>query len=285
VLLNLCVNARDAMPNGGTLTLDAENREMDAAYAKAIPDAKPGRYVVWRVTDTGTGIPPEVMEHLFEPFFSTKGPERGTGLGLSTVIGIVKGHGGFIQIYSVPGEGSTFAVYLPADRSCDPCASIPPFAGSTLQGQGETILVVDDEVNVRQAVESVLMSLNFKVIAAANASEALIQVSERRPELRAVITDLHMPGIDGLTFTRVLKGMLPEVAVIVASGRLEERERRQFRELGITAFLEKPFTQQKLQEALRSNSLAPATPDEAEETEGTEQPGDPWSVPVLTANL
>jgi two-component system cell cycle sensor histidine kinase/response regulator CckA len=281
VLLNLCVNARDAMPNGGTLTLDAENREIDAAYAKAIPDAKPGRYVVWRVTDTGTGIPPEVLEHLFEPFFSTKGPEKGTGLGLSTVIGIVRGHGGFIQIYSVPGEGSTFSIYLPADRPCDSCASAPPFPCSTVRGQGETILVVDDEVNVRQAVETVLTSLNFKVVTAANASEALIQVSERRSELRAVITDLHMPGIDGLTFTRVLKGMLPEVTIIVASGRLEEGERKQFRKLGITALLDKPFTQQKLQEALGSSTLAPAAPDDVKETEETEQPGSLGSVPVL----
>jgi two-component system, cell cycle sensor histidine kinase and response regulator CckA len=283
VLLNLCVNARDAMPNGGTLTLDAENREIDAAYARTIPDAKPGRYVVWRVTDTGSGIPPEVLEHLFEPFFSTKGPDKGTGLGLSTVIGIVKGHGGFIQIYSVPGEGSTFAVYLPADRPCDPYVSIPPFSGSNLQGQGETILVVDDEVNVRQAVETVLTSLNFRVVTAANASEALVQVSERRSEWRAVITDLHMPGIDGLTFTRMLKGMLPGVAIIIASGRLEESEKRHFRKLGITALLDKPFTQQKLQEALRSSSLVSAVTDDMEETERAEQPGDRGSVPVLAA--
>jgi CheY-like chemotaxis protein len=140
---------------------------------------------------------------------------------------------------------------------------------------------VDDEVNVRQAVETVLTSLNFKVVTAANASEALIQVSERRSELRAVITDLHMPGIDGLTFTRVLKGMLPEVTIIVASGRLEEGERKQFRKLGITALLDKPFTQQKLQEALGSSTLAPAAPDDVKETEETEQPGSLGSVPVL----
>jgi CheY-like chemotaxis protein len=283
VLLNLCVNARDAMPNGGTLTLEAENREVDATYASVVPDAKPGRYVVWRVTDTGSGIPPDVLEHIFEPFFSTKGPDKGTGLGLSTVLGIVKGHGGFIQIYSVPGQGSTFAIYLPADKPCDPYASTSPFPGSTLRGQGETILVVDDEVNVRQAVEAVLTSLNFKVVTAANASEALVEVSERRPELRAVITDLHMPGIDGITFTRVLKGMLPGVAIIASSGRIEEREKRQLLKLGVTAQLEKPFTQQKLQEALKASALVLGPAGNERAAEGAEQLGDLETISSLAA--
>jgi PAS domain S-box-containing protein len=283
VLLNLCVNARDAMPSGGTLTLEAENREIDAAYAGSVPDAKPGRYVVWRVTDTGTGIPPEVLEHIFEPFFSTKGPDKGTGLGLSTVIGIVKGHGGFIQIYSVPEQGSTFAVYLPADKPCESCASAPPFPGATLNGQGETLLVVDDEANVRQAAHAVLTSLNFKVITAANATEALVHVSEKRSELRTVITDLHMPGVDGLTFTRVLKGMLPGVAVIVASGRFEERERKLFRRLGVTALLNKPFTQQKLLEALTAGQQGAVAPDEDGQAPGERQPVEGSSPPALAA--
>jgi two-component system cell cycle sensor histidine kinase/response regulator CckA len=251
VLLNLCVNARDAMPDGGTLTLEAQNTDVDAAYASAVPDAKPGRYVVWRVTDTGTGIPQEILEHIFEPFFTTKGPDKGTGLGLSTVIGIVKSHGGFVQIYSVPGQGSTFAVYLPADKPCDPGVSSPPFAVTSFRGNGETILVVDDEANVRHAVRAVLSSLNFKVAVAANGTEALELAEEMRAELRTVITDQHMPGIDGLTLVRALKGMLPEVGIVVASGRIEERERVQFRKLGVTALLEKPFTQKKLEDALR----------------------------------
>jgi two-component system, cell cycle sensor histidine kinase and response regulator CckA len=268
VLLNLCVNARDAMPNGGILTLEAENTEIDATYASAIPDAKPGRYVVWRVTDTGTGIPPEILERIFEPFFSTKGPEKGTGLGLSTVIGIVKSHGGFAQIYSVPGQGSTFAIYLPADKPCDPESSAPPSSGTDFRGRGETILVVDDEANVREAVRAVLTSLNFKVAMAANGTEALVQAAEKRAELRAVITDQHMPGIDGLTLARVLKGMLPEVAIIVASGRIEEQEKKQFKTLGITAVLDKPFTQKKLEEALRASWLALSPPDEEAEPVG-----------------
>ena len=252
VLLNLCVNARDAMPNGGTLTLEAENAEIDATYASAVPDAKPGHYVVWRVTDTGTGIPPEILERIFEPFFSTKGPDKGTGLGLSTVIGIVKSHGGFVQVYSVPGQGSTFAIYLPADTSsATDDTTCRPKLRRAFRGQGETILVVDDEANMRQAARAVLTSLNFKVLTAANGVEALVQVAEKRAELRAVITDLHMPNMDGLTFVRVLKSMLPEAGIIVASGRMEEREANEFKALGVVALLDKPFTQEKLEEALK----------------------------------
>lgn len=251
VLLNLCVNARDAMPNGGTLTLEADNAEIDTTYASAVPDAKPGCYIVWRITDTGAGIPPEIMERIFEPFFSTKGPDKGTGLGLSTVIGIVKSHGGFAQIYSVPGQGSTFAIYLPSDTSSAPGASLPAKAATAFRGHGETLLVVDDEANVRQAVRAVLTSLNFKVITATNGTEALVQVAEKRAELRAVITDLHMPKMDGLTFVRILKSMLPEVGIIVASGRMEEREAKEFKTLGVATLLDKPFTQEKLEEALK----------------------------------
>ena len=251
VLLNLCVNARDAMPTGGTLSLEAENAEIDATYASAVPDAKPGRYLAWRVKDTGTGIPPEILEHIFEPFFSTKGPDKGTGLGLSTVIGIVKSHGGFVQIYSVPGQGSTFAIYLPADVSSADDTAVLPKVETTFRGHGETILVVDDEANVRQAARAVLTSLNFKVITAENGVEALVQVAEKRTELRAIITDLHMPKMDGLTFVRVLKSRLPEAGIIVASGRMEEREASEFTALGVSALLEKPFTQEKLEEALK----------------------------------
>lgn len=250
VLLNLCVNARDAMPEGGTLTLEAENVEIDSAYASAVPEAKPGSYVIWRITDTGTGIPAEILDRIFEPFFSTKGPEKGTGLGLSTVIGIVKSHGGFVRVYSVLGQGTTFAVYLPASggNSAQPEQLKQPEA---FRGNGELVLVADDEAAVRQAARAVLTALNFNVVTAADGTEALIQVAEKRSELRAVLTDLHMPHMDGLSFVRALKRMLPEVGIIVASGRLEPRETKEFMALGISTILEKPFTQDKLVEALK----------------------------------
>ncbi len=251
VLLNLCVNARDAMPNGGTLTLEAENVEIDAAYASSVPEAVPGSYVVWRVTDTGTGIPPELVERIFEPFFSTKGLDKGTGLGLSTVMGIIKSHGGFVRVYSVPGQGTTFAVYLPADGGSTDTTMLVK-SPDAFRGNGEYILVADDEPAVRQAARAVLTALNFNVITAADGTEALIQVAEKRAELRVVLTDAHMPHMDGLAFVRVLKRMLPDVGIIIASGRLDEREAKEFKALGISAVLEKPFTQDKLVEALKA---------------------------------
>ncbi|HYF34417.1 MAG TPA: ATP-binding protein, partial [Prosthecobacter sp.] len=251
VLLNLTVNARDAMEHGGTLTLEAENTEIDATYASAIPDAAPGHYVVWRVSDTGTGIPPEIMDRIFEPFFSTKGPDKGTGLGLSTILGIVKSHRGFIQAYSVPGQGSTFAVYLPADRAAAENVPARQANEAPFRGNGESILIVDDEAPVREVAASVLTALNFNVMTASDGTEALIQVAERRSELHAVITDLHMPSMDGLTFVRAVKRMLPEVSIIVASGRMEERDANEFKSLGVSAVLDKPFTQQMLVAVLK----------------------------------
>ncbi len=251
ILLNLCVNARDAMPNGGVLTLEIENKEIDAAYASSVPEAKPGQYVVWRVMDTGTGIPPEVIERIFEPFFSTKGPDKGTGLGLSTVIGIVKGHGGFARVYSVLGQGSTFSIYLPSGGSQNGDTMTLAKVEASFRGQGETILVVDDEPAVRQVARAVLSALNFKVITAADGTEALMHVAEKRTELRLVITDLHMPNMDGVTFVRVLRRMLPGTGIIVASGRLETRDLEEFKAMGVNTILDKPFTQEKLIEVVR----------------------------------
>lgn len=251
VLLNLCVNARDAMPAGGTLTLEAENVEIDAAYAAGLPEAKPGRYVVWRVKDTGTGIPPELLERIFEPFFSTKGPDKGTGLGLSTVVGIIRSHGGFVQVFSVPGRGSTFTLHLPAAQSGSDDVAVAGRIETTFRGNGETILIVDDAAPVRAVSRAVLTALNFHVLTAADGTEALIQVAENRTKLRAVITDLFMPHMDGLSFVRVLKRMAPEAGIIVSSGRLEDREAGEFKALGVRVVLDKPFTQQKLAAALQ----------------------------------
>lgn len=252
VLLNLCVNARDAMPNGGTLTLEGENMELDTAQANTVPEAKSGRYVVLRVEDTGTGIPPEIFERIFEPFFTTKGPEKGTGLGLSTVIGIVKSHGGFVRVYSTPEQGSTFAVHLPACGSGGGDTAMLTKVETTFRGRGETILVVDDEASVRNVLRAVLTKLNFKVLTASDGTAALVQVTEQQTELRAVITDLHMPHMDGLAFVRVLKSRSPQAGIILISGRLDEREANEFKELGVNTVLEKPFTQEKLVAALKA---------------------------------
>ena len=159
VLLNLCVNARDAMPHGGTLSLEAERVKIDAAYASSIPDAKPGSYVVLRVRDTGMGIPPEIIDRIFDPFFTTKAPDKGTGLGLSTVMGIVKGHGGFLQVHSQPGKGATFAAYLPTNGASGNTEHIAK-PRTAFRGQEELILFVDDEATVREIARGVLRRLN-----------------------------------------------------------------------------------------------------------------------------
>jgi PAS domain S-box-containing protein len=252
VLLNLCVNARDAMPGGGTLTLEGENQELDAAHASTVPEAKPGRYVVWRVKDTGTGIPPEVLERIFDPFFTTKGPDKGTGLGLSTTLGIVKSHGGFIRVCSTPGQGSTFAVYLPACGTDASGTALLTKADTAFRGHGETILVVDDEPAMCIVLRTILTKFNCKVLTAGDGADALLQVAEHQTELRAVITDLHMPNMDGLAFVRVLKGRLPGAGIIVASGRMEERDENEFKQLGVHAVLQKPFALEQLVEALKT---------------------------------
>lgn len=251
VLLNLCVNARDAMSRGGTLTLEVDTREIDATYASAA-SARPGRYVVWRVTDTGTGMPSEILERIFDPFFTTKGPDKGTGLGLSTVLGIVTSHGGFVRVYSTVGEGTTFTIHLPVAEAREAGSTSAANAKVAFRGNGETILVVDDDASVRQISRAVLTALDFSVLTAADATEAMVLVAQKRAGLRAVITDLHMPHMDGLTFVRVLKHMAPDAGIIVSSGRLMDSDAREFKALGVSALLEKPFTQDMLVTALRT---------------------------------
>jgi len=255
VLLNLCVNARDAMPHGGTITLEAQCLEVDAIFDSSLPDVKPGQYVSLQVRDTGFGILPEILDRIFDPFFTTKGPDKGTGLGLSTVMGIVKGHGGFLQVHTQPGAGSTFIVYLPADGPKSDTELLAK-AETEFHGCGETILFVDDETTVRDVARAVMRRLNFKPLTATDGTDGLIQASEHRTDLRAIITDLQMPHMDGLAFVRALRRMLPDIPVMVSSGRLEEHEREQFKTLGVIALLDKPFTEVQLAEALK-NLLSP----------------------------
>jgi PAS domain S-box-containing protein len=252
ILLNLCVNARDAMPHGGTLTLEAESLEVDAVYASSVHDAKPGKYLALRVRDTGTGIPPEIIDRIFDPFFTTKGPDKGTGLGLSTVMGIVKGHGGFLQVHSQPGQGSMFTAYLPVADAKGEDTGLPAEAVVEFRGQGETILLVDDEAALRKVARAVLRRLNFTPLTATDGADGLIQAAQHRTELHAIITDLHMPYMDGLEFVRALRRMLPDIPIVVASGRMEDTMIAEFKTLGVTSRLDKPFTEKQLAEALKT---------------------------------
>jgi two-component system cell cycle sensor histidine kinase/response regulator CckA len=255
ILLNLCVNARDAMPTGGTLTLEALSLKVDEAFASAVPDARPGYYVALRVQDTGIGIPQEIIDRIFDPFFTTKSPDKGTGLGLSTVMGIVKSHGGFLQVASRPGLGTTFTVFLPV-HAVDSVMAHPPTPASSCLGHGETILLVDDEAAVREMACVVLQRLNFNPLTATDGADGLQLAMQHQAGLRVIITDLHMPHMDGLAFVRVLRLLLPDVPVVVASGRLEDPQYEEMQALGVTHRLDKPFTEGQLAEVLQ-DILAP----------------------------
>ena len=250
VLMNLCVNARDAMPEGGSLALGAKAADIDVVKAGMPPNAKTGRYVALTVSDSGTGIPPEIRDRIFDPFFSTKDAGKGTGLGLSTVMGIVKGHDGFLEVVSQPGRGTTFTAYLPISESA--AAPVPePAPALPFQGQGETILFVDDEPAVREVAREVLQRLNCRVVLASDGIDGLMWVAEHRSVLRAVITDFHMPNQDGIAFVTALRRTLPDIPVVVSSGRLDHDTTQKFQALGVDAFLGKPFTEGQLGEVLR----------------------------------
>jgi PAS domain S-box-containing protein len=251
VLLNLCVNARDAMPDGGSLTLSAENVTLDEAFAGANIDAKPGPHVMLRVQDSGTGIPHDIVDRIFEPFFTTKDVSKGTGLGLSTSLAIVKSHGGFIRVDSAPGKGATFSVYLPAQAALPPDLARPA-AVELPRGHGELILVVDDEAPVRLVTRRMLETFGYRVALASDGAEAVALYAKQKDEIAAVITDMMMPVMDGLATIRALRSMRPDVRIIAASGL---HGRGSDPDMGPNAsvrhFLPKPYTAETLLTALR----------------------------------
>ncbi|MBI5383915.1 MAG: response regulator [Verrucomicrobia bacterium] len=250
VLMNLCVNARDAMPQGGLLTLAAENVRLDDASARRIPNAKFGPYVLWRVADTGTGIPPEIIDRIFDPFFTTKEVGKGTGLGLSTVLGIVRGHSGCLQVESQPGQGTQFSLYLPALEAPEPNpikrpAPPPP-------GRGELILVVDDEESVRTATGKLLEKHGYRVLSAAGGTQAVELFQQHQAEMGAVLTDLMMPQMDGVALVRVLRRLEPRVKVLATSGLAVDPLLSAVREAGVSVFLRKPCDAFTLLEKVRT---------------------------------
>ena len=173
ILLNLCVNARDAMPNGGTLTINIENCVLDKQYAAMHIQAKPGRYVNINVTDSGTGIPPEILDKIFEPFFTTKPLNKGTGLGLSTVLAIVESHDGLVDVYSEPGKGTTFKVYLPATETSSAAHNEQVEEANLPRGHGETILLIDDEISILTITGQTLQTYGYRVLTASDGAEGV----------------------------------------------------------------------------------------------------------------
>ncbi len=217
VLLNLCVNARDAMPRGGTLRLRIGNHRLDAAQALAIPGARAGNFVRIEVEDSGTGIPPEILKHVWEPFFTTKETGKGTGLGLSTVRGIAESHQGFVELETAVGRGTTFRISLPAAEADSPAdhRTAPPFLP---RGDGQLLLLVDDEATNRDVTHATLARYGYRVLAAGSGTEAVSLFIPRSDEIRLLITDLHMPNLDGASLTRILQRIKPGLRVLAISG-------------------------------------------------------------------
>ena len=244
-ILNLCVNARDAMPNGGVLTLAAQNVVVDQAMTPTVPGGRPGPHVCLSVSDTGEGIAPENLERIFEPFFTTKAHGKGTGLGLSTVSGITRSHGGFARVRSTVGQGSCFELYLPASAALR-AATRPAGAGRSPEGQGETILVVDDETAVCELIRRVLERHRYRVLVATGGAAALQVFEREHGTIRAVITDMMMPGIDGPTLIQQLRRIEPAIRVIGITGAGDEALIGKVSQLDLAGFLAKPFAVEAL---------------------------------------
>ncbi|HKG78866.1 MAG TPA: PAS domain S-box protein [Pyrinomonadaceae bacterium] len=249
VLMNLCVNARDAMPEGGSISIKAENVFVDENYARMHIEAKAGRFIMITVSDTGPGMSPEIQSRIFEPFFTTKEMTKGTGLGLSTALTIVKSHGGFINVYSELHKGSQFTLYLPA---LDTPGSIEAAA---LQmdlplGNGELILVVDDEESIREITRSTLETFGYTVLTASDGTEALAHYADKKNEIAVVLTDMVMPFMDGPATIRALQRMNPRVRIIAASGLGAGQRAGEGALEGVSVFLTKPYTAEKLLKTL-----------------------------------
>ena len=256
VILNLAVNARDAMPEGGTLTIETCNVELDDVYTKTHPPVQAGRYVMLAVSDTGTGIDKAILPRIFDPFFTTKDVGKGTGLGLSIVYGIVKQSGGYIWVYSEPGHGTTFKLYFPVTTAA---IESPVLHSDTIsRPAGQTVLVVEDEAMIRSNVRECLQQLGYHVLEADSAETALKLCAEQRGKIDVVLTDLVMPGMSGHELAGKLAQMCPQVKMLFMSGYTEDTATRREILLRGSAFLQKPFSVGDLANAVQQVLAASA---------------------------
>jgi PAS domain S-box-containing protein len=249
VLLNLAINARDAMPRGGRLTIETRNTQLDGSHWRKDFPVQSGDYSLLAVTDTGVGIPPEIQARLFEPFFTTKPRGEGTGLGLSTVYGIVKQSGGYIWVYSEPGSGSTFKVYLP--RVDAPISASETPRTATSASGSETILFVEDEREVRSLVEKLLRLQGYKVLSAADPAAALAHARGHPGAIDLLITDVMLPGLSGRDLAHQIQKLKPKIPILYISGYSDDAVVRHGNLDAGTHFLQKPFTPLQLGRKIR----------------------------------
>jgi CheY-like chemotaxis protein len=248
MIMNLAVNARDAMPKGGQLTIETANVDLDDSYTAIHPGVQPGPYVMLAVTDTGTGMSPEVLSHLFEPFFTTKPKGLGTGLGLSMVYGIVKQSGGDVHVYSEVGRGTTFKIYLPRIAATAAAESVVPEPAPA--SRGETILFVEDDADVAVLVRSMLRDLGYDVLAASNGAEALHICAEHRGAIDLLLTDVVMPGLSGLELADSIRSRR-RIPVLYISGYPGGAAVQHSIVVDRDCFIQKPFTAQALGRKIR----------------------------------
>ena len=249
-LMNLCINARDAMPEGGVLRIFANNMWIDTQQVRKNLDAKVGPYVAITVSDNGTGISKEIIDRIFEPFFTTKELGQGTGLGLSTVMGIVKSHGGFVNVVSEIKKGTEFQVCLPVKQTVE-TDEILAGHNELLVGHGELVLVVDDDHSIAEITKNLLERNAYKVVVARDGMEAVALYTQHMHEISAVLVDMMMPSMDGPTTIRVLKRINPKVKIIGVSGLVSNHEMIKIVGDSITTFLSKPFTSDELLKILQ----------------------------------
>lgn len=250
VLLNLSVNARDAMPDGGVLTVNVRNMNVDQAFARMNPDAKAGPHVIITVEDTGAGIPASIRDKIFDPFFTTKEVGKGTGLGLATVLTIVKSHRGFINVYSEPGKGARFRIYLPASPHQIAIEQIANEENKLPRGNGQLIMVVDDEDAIRSITQQTLGCFGYRTICAANGAEAVALYAQQPDDIAAVLTDMMMPVMDGPAAIVALRAINPKVKVIGSSGLGSQDGPAKSVSAGVHAFVPKPYTAERLLKTL-----------------------------------
>jgi signal transduction histidine kinase/ActR/RegA family two-component response regulator len=250
VILNLVLNAQEAMPQGGVLTVETGNARLDTEACARHPGLLPGDYVLISVSDTGVGIPPEALDRIFDPFYTTKRERGGTGLGLATVHGVVKQSGGHVLVYSEPGKGSTFKVYLPAVAE-GPAPAVVPQPLADLAARGETVLVVDDDSMVREATSRMLVRLGYQTLSAADGVEALDLAGRHRGLIHLLLSDVVMPHMSGRVLAETLRNQHPGLRVLFVSGYAEEAIQGNGHLEPGAHFLSKPFTLTQLGEGVR----------------------------------